>query len=667
MSKKAPAAASPSPAHPPVGTLIDRGSLELVEVLGVGGYGVVYRATETFSPCRRSYAVKCLSNANSQSNSRRQLHLREITLHQIASVHPSVVTLHRVIEELDCTFLVMEYAPDHDLFAQILDQCRYLGKDFLIKHVFLQLIDAVQYCHSLGIYHRDLKPENILCFDKGCRVAITDFGLATTDKSSREFRTGSVYHMSPECQVEDSATAPPYSPMHNDIWSLGIILLNLVTGRNPWKSATPDDLTFQAYRRDPLHFLPTVLPISDELNHILIQALNPDWRTRLSLPRLRDAVESVSTFYSSDAILEGSLARCPWEAGLDLGNGAEETKPAVEKRPVPDIPEGIEPYCVASASAVGSHFPGQSSQEEEMDECGWDGQVSEYDVDERRMDYDDGILHTPAYARSNRSSLSSDPASPVTPSSYFDSESRCTFIDVDSYRVYDQEGDDRSCDVDGMFAFPSFTQSSMDDSDENRFASSVFIATPVTDSKPYPAQPISRYGTGFRTEKRYSSPNTSVYSVAEAPVYSPDSPTTPADWHFADEVEPESPVVFVWPEVNSRAGSKPIEIPRSRRGSHDKHKGQYIFNPMRFFPRSSGTSWLNSRVSPPGRKSAKPPPVEKIRPMTPPPTHHVWGEYHPTCPVESPAGPNRMPPRFGSHILPGREWFPDFFASRGGS
>jgi serine/threonine protein kinase len=46
--------------------------------------------------------------------------------------------------------------------------------------------------------------------------------------------------------------------MFNDIWSLGIILLNLATGRNPWKSATPGDPTFQAYLRDPMHFLPTV-------------------------------------------------------------------------------------------------------------------------------------------------------------------------------------------------------------------------------------------------------------------------------------------------------------------------------------------------------------------------------------------------------------------------
>ncbi|KAF8155828.1 kinase-like domain-containing protein, partial [Crassisporium funariophilum] len=296
MSKKISTASNIS-YHPPIGTLIDGNALQLVEILGVGGYGVVYRAIDAYSwQCPRSYAVKCLTSARGLSSIRRQLHLREITLHQIASAHPGVVTLHRVVEDHDYTFIIMDYAPDHDLFTQILQQSRYLGDDTLIKHVFLQLLDAVQYCHSLGIYHRDLKPENILCFDHGYRIAITDFGLATTEKSSEEYRTGSVYHMSPECQAAESEDISAYSPLHNDVWSLGIILLNLATGRNPWKSATPDDPTYQAYQRDPQQFLTSVLPISDELNEILIQALEIDWTERMSVDDLRDAIENIDSF-----------------------------------------------------------------------------------------------------------------------------------------------------------------------------------------------------------------------------------------------------------------------------------------------------------------------------------------------------------------------------------
>ena len=183
--------------HPPLGSLIDSDRLKLVEVLGIGGYGVVYRGVDACSSKPKSYAVKCLLRSQLQQSARRQVHIREIALHQISSAHPGVITLHRVVEEGGHTFIVMDYAPDNDLFTQILNHCRYVGDDVLIKHVFLQLLDAVEYCHSLGIYHRDLKPENVLCFDDGCRVAITDFGLATTEKVSRELRTGSIYHMSP--------------------------------------------------------------------------------------------------------------------------------------------------------------------------------------------------------------------------------------------------------------------------------------------------------------------------------------------------------------------------------------------------------------------------------------------------------------------------------------
>ncbi|KAF6764132.1 other/RAN protein kinase [Ephemerocybe angulata] len=323
----------PSATHPPLGTLIDGDSLELVEVLGVGGYGVVYRAVDARYPTGpKSYAVKCLVASGHQTARQRQIHIREIALHQLASAHPGVVTLHRVVEHFNHTYIIMDYAPDHDLFTQILHNCRYLGNDALIKDVFLQMLDSVEYCHSLGIYHRDLKPENILCFEDGLRVAITDFGLATTDKISDEFRTGSVYHMSPECQGGAFAPGGKYSPMFNDIWSLGIILLNLATGRNPWKSATADDPTFQAYLRDPYGFLPTVLPISPELNEVLIRMLNVDWRKRMNVADIRYAIEDLTSFYSDGVVFEGSMARCPWEAGMDIDSASSEEQP--EEEPV---------------------------------------------------------------------------------------------------------------------------------------------------------------------------------------------------------------------------------------------------------------------------------------------------------------------------------------------
>ncbi|KAF7316227.1 Serine/threonine protein kinase [Mycena indigotica] len=320
------------PSFPEPGTLIDNGSLELVEILGVGGYGVVYRAVDARSTTLRNFAVKCLQHLHTPRQ--RQLHIREIALHQLCSAHPNVVTIHRVIEENNFTFIVLDFAPDGDLFSQILYGCRYLGNTRLIKHVFNQLLDAVEYCHSLGIYHRDLKPENVLCFDGGYRVALTDFGLATTEKLSEEFRTGSVYHMSPECQGGELSPTGSYSPMFNDIWSLGIVLLNLATGRNPWKAAILTDSTFRAYLQDPSEFLPSVLPISSELNAVLVRMLEIDWRDRITIPELRVALARVKNFYSEGAVFDGSMARCPWEVGVDLEAASAEPEETKEESPV---------------------------------------------------------------------------------------------------------------------------------------------------------------------------------------------------------------------------------------------------------------------------------------------------------------------------------------------
>ncbi|KAI0703701.1 kinase-like protein [Cerioporus squamosus] len=343
-----------SPTPPALGTLIDNGSLQLVEILGYGGYGIVYRAVDTFSSNPTSYAVKCLPHSNKRNATRqRQLHIREITLHQLASGHPNVVTLHRVVEDYQYTFIVMDYCPDGDLFTQILHRRRYLGNNALIKEVFLQLLDAVEYCHSLNIYHRDLKPENILCFEDGLKLAITDFGLATTERMSTEFRTGSVYHMSPECQGGYFAPTRSYSPLFNDVWSLGIILLNLITGRNPWKSASADDCTFQAYLKDPRHFLPTVLPISEEVNVLLTRTLEVDWRRRTTLREMRLAFNAIDNFYSPDVIFEDSMARCPWEAGVNVDADSDSSAEA-EAEPQ-DLPEQQEPQeDFASAWSDGS-------------------------------------------------------------------------------------------------------------------------------------------------------------------------------------------------------------------------------------------------------------------------------------------------------------------------
>lgn len=175
------------------GQKIDNGALELVSVIGIGAYGVVYKALARDG---KYYAVKCLNKTGLDSR-QRGFQRREIALHTLASSHPNIVTLHNVIETPTCIYVVLSYCSDGDLFSQITEKSTYLGNDALIKDVFLQIVEAVEYCHRLGIYHRDLKPENILCDQGGRRVVLADFGLATAEKTSGDFGCGSTFYMSP--------------------------------------------------------------------------------------------------------------------------------------------------------------------------------------------------------------------------------------------------------------------------------------------------------------------------------------------------------------------------------------------------------------------------------------------------------------------------------------
>lgn len=175
------------------------GSLRLDGILGTGAYGVVYSAIDIYTNVR--YAVKTLSkfNADGTPLDQRQMafQTREIRLHWEASAHRNVVSMLKIIDGTDCIFVILEYCPEGDLFYNITECGQYVGKDDLAKRIFLQILDAVEFCHSRGIYHRDLKPENVLVKDQGETVKLADFGLATSSERSDDYGCGSTFYMSP--------------------------------------------------------------------------------------------------------------------------------------------------------------------------------------------------------------------------------------------------------------------------------------------------------------------------------------------------------------------------------------------------------------------------------------------------------------------------------------
>ncbi|KAL8795504.1 MAG: hypothetical protein Q9195_002093 [Heterodermia aff. obscurata] len=309
--------------------------LELTGILGVGAYGVVYTAVDIHT--NAPYAVKALNKIGLDTR-QRKFQQREIQLHHEASRHPNVVSMVTIMDSYDCTFVVLEFCPEGDLFASITEGGRYLGNDFMAKRAFLQILDAVRFCHSIGIYHRDLKPENILVSDGGLTVKLADFGLATRDYITSDFGCGSTFYMSPECQ-QLSTNSLCYASAPNDVWSLGIILVNLTCGRNPWKKASIEDPTFRAYLKNP-EFLGSILPLSGELDAILRRIFECDPRRRISISELRELVVRCPTFTTRAATVpptppleEVFPQRTPSAAVQGLGSKIAQRPPALYTPP----------------------------------------------------------------------------------------------------------------------------------------------------------------------------------------------------------------------------------------------------------------------------------------------------------------------------------------------
>jgi serine/threonine protein kinase len=309
------------------------GCIQLTEVLGVGAYGVVYRAYDMRTGVQ--YAVKALNKVGLEPR-QRSFQDREIQLHHQVSQHPNVVSLVKVLDSTDCTFVVMEYCPEGDLFSRITEQGFYIGQDALAKNAFLQILEAVEFCHSVGIYHRDLKPENILVSADGITLKLADFGLATQDYLTSDFGCGSTFYMSPECQQSNSRPNACYASAPNDVWSLGVILVNLTCGRNPWKRASMEDSTFRAYMKDR-GFLKSILPLSEDLDHILRRVFDSDPSQRMTLQELKQAILLCPKLTSDPSNPTPAAIPSPAYSAVDAARDAAYLASAHHMEPIPPM------------------------------------------------------------------------------------------------------------------------------------------------------------------------------------------------------------------------------------------------------------------------------------------------------------------------------------------
>ncbi|KDQ20431.1 hypothetical protein BOTBODRAFT_100256, partial [Botryobasidium botryosum FD-172 SS1] len=267
---------------------IRKGTLELYRILGAGSYGVVYKAIDRVlleQGIYRAYAVKCMMRPLNLPQ--KQFQAREFMLQTRVHSHPHIITVHDVVVEGDFVFIIMDFCGSGDLYEAITQRSLYVDNLPLAKSVFLQILDAVEFCHHRGVYHRDLKPENIMCRQSGRVALIGDFGLATNEPRSIEYGFGSHAHMGPG--TRPSIHGHPYSTRENDVWALGVIFFNMTTGKSLWHRAELEDEEFLKFITTPNYFRDN-FSVSTAFQSLLARVFELDPMLRITIPEFREAV-----------------------------------------------------------------------------------------------------------------------------------------------------------------------------------------------------------------------------------------------------------------------------------------------------------------------------------------------------------------------------------------
>ncbi|XP_001371428.1 testis-specific serine/threonine-protein kinase 5-like isoform X1 [Monodelphis domestica] len=274
----------------------DNGYLLSSKKIGSGAFSKVYLGYATHERMRQNYklssdlrakrhtmvAIKIISTAEAPLEYSRKFLPREIYSLNATYKHLNVIQLYETYRNSQRSYLVLELASRGDLLEHINAtsdrRCCPGLEEEEARRLFRQLVSAVAHCHNVGIVHRDLKCENILLDDRGF-VKLTDFGFANRTAVKNSLLStfcGSVAYTAPEILMSKK-----YNGEQADLWSLGVILYAMVTGKLPFKERQPHKMLH--LMRQSLAFRPSLSQECQDLIQGLLQ-LRP--RARLGLQQV---------------------------------------------------------------------------------------------------------------------------------------------------------------------------------------------------------------------------------------------------------------------------------------------------------------------------------------------------------------------------------------------
>lgn len=247
---------------------------EVLEKIGIGGMATVYKAKDNI--LKRNVAVKVLRD---EFTTDEEFIKRFNTEAQAAAslTHPNIVSIYDVGHEDNLYFIVMELIQGKTL-KQIITEDGVLPWKWSIN-IAIQIASALEIAHKNNIVHRDIKPHNIIITEDGV-AKVTDFGIAKAVSNSTitAFGTtiGSVHYFSPE------HARGGYTDAKSDIYSLGVVMYEMMTGRVPFDADTPVSIALKHMQEKPVEPIKLNLSIPYAVNKIIMKAMQKEVALRYS-------------------------------------------------------------------------------------------------------------------------------------------------------------------------------------------------------------------------------------------------------------------------------------------------------------------------------------------------------------------------------------------------
>lgn len=250
---------------------------EMGKMLGQGTFAKVYHARNIETS--QSVAIKVTDKEKVLKGGLTDQIKREISVMKLVK-HPNIVQMYEVMATKTKIYFVLEHVKGGELFNKV--QRGRLKEDAARKY-FQQLICAVDFCHSRGVYHRDLKPENLL-LDENSNLKVSDFGLSTISECRR---LDGLLHTScgtPAYVAPEVINRKGYDGSKADIWSCGVILFVLMAGYLPFQ----DKNLMNMYKKIGKAEFKCPSWFSSDIRRLLLRILDPNPSTRISIEKIME-------------------------------------------------------------------------------------------------------------------------------------------------------------------------------------------------------------------------------------------------------------------------------------------------------------------------------------------------------------------------------------------